>query len=98
MEFVQIVEFETDRPEDIRTLMQQWHASMQPDGGPDRVTVTRDKENPRRFRTVAEFASYEKAMAYSARPETDEFARRMRELATGEPRFVNLDVFERVTA
>ena len=39
MEFVQIVEFETDQPEDIRTLMQQWHASMQPDGGPDRAVA-----------------------------------------------------------
>ena len=98
MEFVQIVEYESDRPEDVRALNAQWAARDRgAAGAPTRVTMVRDHDEPRRFRMIAEFASYDEAMSYSARPETGEFAQRMRELATGEPRFVDLDVVDRIT-
>jgi hypothetical protein len=43
---------------------------------------------------IAEFESYELAMENSGRPETDAFARKMRELAEGEVTFGNYDVIE----
>lgn len=98
MEFMQIVEYESDRPDDVQALNAEWwERDRGAAGAPVRVTVVRDHDDPRRFRTIAEFASYDEAMAYSARPETGDFATRMRELAAGEPRFTNLDVFARDT-
>ncbi|MEU0154323.1 hypothetical protein [Micromonospora fulviviridis] len=41
---------------------------------------------------VAEFDSYEQAMAHSGRPETGAYAEQVRRLASGEPRYVNLEV------
>jgi hypothetical protein len=96
MEFVQIIEYETDRPDEIRALSEQWRQKGQPaTGGPIRVTVCHDRDRPDRYVTLAEFPSYEVAMANSNRPETHDFAMRMRELCKGEPRFVNLDVLTR---
>jgi hypothetical protein len=43
---------------------------------------------------IVEFASYEEAMANSARPETDEMAKKMSALASGPTKFHNLDVRE----
>jgi len=99
MEFVQIIEYDSDRADDMRALMQEWQSRDQAgQGGPQRVTVVRDRDDPHRFVAIAEFASYDEAMAYSNRPETSEFAAQMRTLSRSEPRFVNLDVQTRVTA
>ncbi|MET8153316.1 hypothetical protein ACIBSW_19400 [Actinoplanes sp. NPDC049668] len=92
MSFVQIIEYETDRPDEIQALgdAQIARAGEAPPGF--RLTVAQDRENPKRFVTIVEFASYEEAMANSDRPETGEFARQMAALCTGAPRFSNLDV------
>ncbi|GIE94287.1 hypothetical protein [Paractinoplanes rishiriensis] len=91
MSFVQIIEYETDRPEEIAALGE---ARMAEGGPPDgfRLTVARDRDNPNRYVSVVSFPSYEEAMANSARPDTDEFARKMAALCTSPPRFRNLDV------
>src|ERR1700754_4873588 len=96
MEFVQIFEYEADRPEDVWALSEEWWmGGLPPEGGPKRVTVVRDRDMPTRYLTIAEFDSYEEAMANNERPETQHFAERLRDLARGEPRFVNLDLVRR---
>jgi quinol monooxygenase YgiN len=95
MEFVQIIEYETDRADEVRVLGEEYRAKRSLDGGPTRMTVCQDRDNPGRYLTVVEFTSYEAAMANSGRPETHEFAMRMAELCKGPPRFVNLDVILR---
>jgi quinol monooxygenase YgiN len=96
MEFVQIVDYESDRPDDIRALGEQWQTTgRSPQGGPTRVTIVQDRDNPRHFLTIAEFVSYDEAMANNARPETNDFAARLRSLTTRDPRFTNLDVVTR---
>jgi hypothetical protein len=98
MEFVQIIEYETDRPDEMMIIGEQWRDGGAPDvGGPTRMTVTQDRDNPNRFVMVVEFPSYEDAMANSARPETDDFARRMAALMTSGPTFYNMDVIDRQT-
>jgi hypothetical protein len=96
MEFVQIIEYETDRADEVRALGEEFRAKGHSlNGGPTRVTVCHDRDNPDRYVTLVEFTSYEVAMANSSRPETHEFAMRMRELCKAPPRFVNLDVILR---
>jgi quinol monooxygenase YgiN len=91
MAFVQIIEYETDRPDEMRALGEAQMAEAQPPSS-FRVTVARDRDQPTRFFTIVEFPSYEAAMENNARPETDAFARQMAALCTSGPRFYNLDV------
>ena len=91
MSFVQVIEYESDRPDEVRELTEEW-AREHPAPGPARMTLAEDRERPGHFVMVAEFDSYDQAMAHSAQPETDKYASRMRRLAKGEPRFVNLEV------
>lgn len=95
MEFVQIIEYESDRPEDVEALAEQWWRMGRPRHGPHRVTIVRDRERPNRYLTIAEFASHEEAMQNSELPETGRFAVRLRELSRGEPQFLDLDVVRR---
>ncbi|MEU7904876.1 hypothetical protein [Actinoplanes sp. NPDC049118] len=92
MSFIQIIEYETDRPDEMWALGDAQTARLgdAPEGF--RLTVTQDRDNPKQFVTVVEFPSYEAAMANSDLPETGEFARQMAALCTSGPRFRNLEV------
>ncbi len=91
MSFIQLIDYETDRPDEIDAQMR---SAM--DAGMDmtftRLAHTQDRDNPRRYVTVVEFPSYEEAMANSKRPETSAMADSLATLCTSGPRFHNLDV------
>ncbi len=93
MTFIQIIEYDTSRPDEVDKLMADMEATTEGQTtGFRRAMHSRDHERPRHFVDVVEFDSYDAAMANSARPETDVMAQRMRALCDGDPRFVNLDV------
>ena len=92
MGFIQIIEYETDRPDEMMALGNE---NMEGASGPPpftRLAVTQDRDNPNRYLTIVEFPSYEAAMENSRRPETGEFAKQMAALCTKGPEFHNLDV------
>jgi hypothetical protein len=92
MSFIQIIEYETDRADEIKALGEARMAQM-PEAPPGfRLVVTRDRDRPNRYVTIVEFPSYEAAMEASARPDTDAFAKEMAALCTSGPRYYNLDV------
>jgi hypothetical protein len=92
MSFIQIIEYETDRADEMKALGGARMAEM-PEPPPGfRLVVTQDRDRPNRYFTIIEFPSYEVAMENSARPETDAFAKEMAALYTSGPRFYNLDV------
>lgn len=92
MTFVQIIEYETSRADEMKTLVDQWMA--QTEG--KRTVVSElhgeDHEKPGHFVDIVEFPSYEQAMANSNLPETQRMASQMEALCTGKPRYLNLDV------
>ncbi|MFU8875288.1 hypothetical protein [Micromonospora sp. SL4-19] len=94
MAFVQVIEYESDRPADVRALSEEWGQRQLPNA-PARLTVAEDRERPGHFVMVAEFDNYEQAMAHNAQPETGRYAERMRSLTRREPRFINLEVVQR---
>jgi hypothetical protein len=94
MSFVQIIEYETDRPDEMRAVAETFRASQGEPPPGFRVTTTRDRDRPNRYFTIVEFPSYEVAMENSAKPETDAFAKQMAALCTSPPKFYNLDVQE----
>lgn len=93
MAFVQVVQFRTSRPEEVRALAQEFRRQAG-DTRLARVMACKDRDGTDRYVTVAEFPSYEEAMANSNAPATQQFAARMAELCDGPPSFLNLDVVE----
>ncbi|MCI0689791.1 MAG: hypothetical protein L0Y54_21515 [Sporichthyaceae bacterium] len=95
MPFIQIIDYETERAGEMQQLGQDFRVSRAGDsGGPTSVTVTQDRDNPKRYVTIVEFASYEEAMSTSDRPDTSAFAAKMAALCSRPPTFTNLDVVE----
>jgi quinol monooxygenase YgiN len=93
--FVQVIEYNSARIDEIRTLGEKVAADRggQP-GGPQRILVTEDRDNPGHYLTIVEFDSYEAAMANSEDPATQAFAAQMAELVEGPPTFRNLNVLD----
>jgi hypothetical protein len=96
MSFVQVIEYETNRADEVMALGESQRSEMTAAPEGFRVTVTRDRDNPDRYFTIVEFPSYEEAMGNSARPETDAFAQQLAALCTSGPRYYNLDVITTV--
>ena len=92
MTFIQIIEYETDRFDEIRQLMGDMQPPEPGDSGFVRLAVTQDRDNPRRYLTIVEFTSYEVAMENSDKPETGEMAAKLAGLCSSPPTFRNLDV------
>ncbi len=91
MRFVQIVEYATSRPDEMRALGEEFAASREGDAEASRVVIYKDRDATDRYLAIAEFPSYDAAMANSSAPATQEFAARMMALADGPPIFRNLD-------
>jgi hypothetical protein len=92
MSFVQIVEFNSTKFEEMQALSERWRKESEGRRARARVMSCRDRDRADRFVVIVEFDSYEEAMRNSALPETDQFSRQMAELADGPPTFTNLDV------
>ena len=89
--FVQIVEFKTDRPDEVMALGDEMEPQRS-SGTAQRLTIGADRDRPGYYFTIVEFDSYEAAMENSNRPETSAFAEQMAKLCDGPPTFRNVDV------
>ena len=99
MSFVQIIEYETDRADEIAAILGKRRDEAMASGERPPFTqllATQDRDNPKRYLTVIEFPSYDEAMANSNRPETDAMAKELAALCTRGPLYHNLDVIDRV--
>ncbi|MEV0169861.1 hypothetical protein AB0I00_01865 [Streptomyces sp. NPDC050803] len=95
MKFVQIIDFETERLDEMEQLLEDARQRMAgQEGGPDHRILLKDRETPGRYLAVIEFASYEEAMRNNERPETAKLAEQLTALCTREPRFVNCDLLD----
>ncbi len=94
MAFIQIIELETSKPDEIRAAADEWDKATQGKRTLQRSVMCQDRDNPRRHFIVAFFDSYEDAMKNSALPETDALSKTTMSLADGAPTFYNLDVIE----
>jgi uncharacterized protein (DUF1330 family) len=92
--FVQIIDFETDRIEEMRALAEETNQRLAGRGGPTYRMVLKDRNQPNRYLVLIEFDSYEEAMHNSEDPETGKFAQQMAALCTRPPSFTDCDVQE----
>ena len=95
--FVQIIEYRTSKPDEIKALMDDYSAKREAEGSgpmPVRSLNCADRDEPGRYFAIVEFASYEDAMANSGRADTTEFSQQMMALCDGPSRFYNLDLVD----
>jgi hypothetical protein len=95
--FIQIIEFTTSRPDEVRVLGEEYRNARKASGDAAPVlrgTFTADRDRPNTYLNIVEFPTYEDAMKNSANPATGEFAQKMMVLCDGPAKFYNLDVSE----
>jgi hypothetical protein len=94
MGFIQIIEFNSSKIDEIRKLGDEWEAAAGSDRKARRRVLSSDRDNPGRYFNVVFFDSYEEAMENSNSPVTTEFSGKMMALSDGPPTFYNLDVLD----
>ena len=92
MPFIQIIEYQTSRIEDLNAALDAWLEQTQGKRIATRGVQTRDRDAANTYVQIVEFPSYEDAMANSSLPETSEFAAELAAVCDGPPTFRNLDV------
>ena len=90
--FVQIMEFDTSRIEEVDALSRQLQKEQGDALLATKATITEDRERRGHYCIIVEFDSYENAMKNSEDPVTGKYAEKMAELLDGPPAFRNLDV------
>ena len=88
--FIQVIQSKSSHHDEVRGLMHEW-AEMPDDGSTGFLGATYGFTDDDDFLGVIRFESREKAMANSARPETDAMAKRMAELMDSPPTFYDCD-------
>jgi hypothetical protein len=97
MPFIQIIEFRTDKIDEVRNLDEAWRQRAKAEGSlARRGILCADRDNTGRYFEIVFFDSFEEAEKNSTLSVTQEFAGEMMALGNGEPTFHNLDVVDDV--
>ncbi|WP_210587540.1 hypothetical protein [Streptomyces sp. GESEQ-35] len=95
MKFVQIIDFETERLEEMEQQLQEFaQRNADKGGGPTHRMLLKDRDNPRRYLALIEFESHDEAMRNSDDSETTKLAERLGALCIGERTYTNCDVLD----
>ncbi|WRZ93561.1 hypothetical protein OHB54_33695 [Streptomyces sp. NBC_01007] len=95
MKFVQIIDIESERMDEMRRLVEEAEQrNAGREGGPTHRLVLKDRNTPNRYLVLVEFESYEDAMRNSGDPETGKMAEQLAALCTRPPSFTDCDVQE----
>ncbi len=92
MKFVQIIEYTTSKPDEVKAVVDEFLASTAGRRANGRGMTTQDRDRPNVYCQIVEFPSYEDAMKNSELPETQQMSEKMMKLCDGPPSFRNLDV------
>ena len=92
--FIQLIEFETDRIDEGRKLVDEYRATMKGKTGARRGVLAKDRDQKNSYFNIVFFDDYESAMKNSEMPETQELSEKLMKLSTGEPAFLNLEVLD----
>lgn len=90
-EFLQVIEFRTDRMAEFEAAEEEWLAAIGDARTAVWSVVAADRDDPGRFAEFVLFPDYDSAMRNSKHPATDRIAERMAEIAS-QPTFRNFDV------
>lgn len=94
MKFVQIVEFQTTRLDEVLALDQKWRDATKGKRTATAMTIAKDRDKPDTYLMLIEFPSYDAAQQNNELPETQNIAQEMQQLSSDPAVFRNLDVME----
>jgi len=94
MKFVQIVEFQTTRLDEVLALDQKWRDATMGKRTATAMTIAKDRDKPDTYLMLIEFPSYDAAQQNNELPETQSIAQEMQQLSSAPAVFRNLDVME----
>lgn len=89
--FVQIIEFDSDKVDEMRKLDEEWIKATEGKRTAARQMMCADRDNPGHYFAIVEFPSYDDAQKNDALAETQQFAEKMMKLSKNT-KFHNLDV------
>ncbi|MBT2445822.1 ester cyclase [Streptomyces sp. ISL-43] len=92
MTFVQVIDYETERFDEMNALIDRWAEQASGKRTVTHTLIGRDRDSQTHYLDLVEFPSYEDAMKNSQLPETDRMFQEMVALCEGMPKFMNLDV------
>ena len=92
--FIQIIEIQTSRIEEVRSLGEQMRDVSNEGSTVQRGTYTQDLDRPGYYLSIVEFESRQSAQQNSDRPETAQFAAQLAQLCDAPPKFYNLEVLD----
>ena len=92
MPFIQIIEYQTSRIDELDAALDGWLEATKGKRAATRGVQTKDRDAANTYVQIVEFPSYDEAMANSNLPETGEFAAKLASLCDGPPSFRNLEV------
>jgi hypothetical protein len=94
MGFIQIIEFKTDKFDELMALEDEWRAATEGKRTLRRAIVARDRNDPDRHLVFAFFDDYDSAMVNSNLPETTEFGQKQQAIVDGSMSFTDLDILD----
>jgi quinol monooxygenase YgiN len=93
MQFTRHIVFEAPDEHALMSLLDGWRMAGASDGaGFQGGRLLRFRDKPNRYVLQADFHSWEAAEGNYARPETQEWTKKLVDLIGGEPKYENLDV------
>ncbi len=92
--FVQLIEFQTSRIDDVRALERQWREATAASGSRAAMSIAKDRDRQNRYVWMVEFPSREHAARSGDMEETAVVAEQLMKLADGPAVVRNLDVLE----
>jgi len=92
MEFVQIIEMQTKRFDEIEKLHEAWLAETEGTRTAGTELVVKDRDRPDTYQVIVRFPSYEAAMENDKLPATQKFAEELNGMLDAPPVFRNLDL------
>ncbi|MER5944451.1 hypothetical protein ABT127_00155 [Streptomyces sp. NPDC001904] len=91
--FVQIIDFESQRMDEVRELLDRFERQMQgTPGGPTHRILLQDRDKTGRYLAIVEFESYDDAQRSNQRPEVGKLNEQLSALCTRPPAFTNCDL------
>jgi hypothetical protein len=94
--FVQLIEFQTTRIDEVRVLERRWRDAIESAGASSAMSITKDRDRHNRYVWMIEFPSHDNAAQCDALEETGYIVEQLMKLADGPAVFRNLDVLDRL--
>lgn len=94
MTFAQLIEYRTSEPDQVRQVHEKWEQATQGKRNARRALLMQHHGEPDRFCELVFFDSSDAAEKNSDLPETDQYAKELSRLASGDITYFDLDIVE----